>query len=432
MTTHWLGLTVSLITATALVGCGGGTHELGTSPDAGASSAAGSTGASGGASGGSALDAPVAGGSGGASASGGVMSTSGAGRGGTSTASAGAGGSSSVCCNMLACPGGYTLIGVVAGEARSSTSVTCPVGAKCQTFTTSCGCNTVLCAEPADAGVADAAGGQGGQAGGSGTGGAGGTSGSTCPMVPPCNWCGGTPITDANGCVTDWLCANGARACSTQSCSESSPCAAGQTCRDRLCWPSDAGAGGGGGTGGTGGSSGSCGPMPNCNWCGGEMLKDANGCFAGYRCANGIDPCKTSSCSASAPCAAGYTCSNMLCWPNDGGTETLCGGKVCGANEVCCGPHECGRCIEALTGPYCPSICTTQACGPSGAACKTGEVCLDVVYQTTTTRTGTASCQPNPCGSDPLSCTCAKSLCTGATSCTSADPATGAVVCSTK
>jgi hypothetical protein len=292
-TTHSLRLTLSLITAAAFAGCGGGTNELGNSPDAGAGSSAGSTGAStgagvAGAGGSSTVDAPVGGGSGGTSAQAGATG------GATISSSAGSGGS----------------------------------------------------------------------------GGLGGSAGTTK-------------------------------------------------------------------TGGSSGSS-SCAPALSCNWCGGEYLKDANGCVTGYRCANGADPCKTSSCSASAPCAAGYTCSNMLCWPIDGGVgdaggTDLCGGKVCGTGQACCGPAECGKCVNALSGQNCPSTCTATACGPSGAPCKTGEVCLDLVYQTTTSRTGTASCQPNPCGTEALSCTCAKSLCGNtATSCTLADAASGAVVCSTK
>jgi len=35
----------------------------------------------------------------------------------------------------------------------------------------------------------------------------------------------------------------------------------------------------------------------------------------------------------------------------------LCGGKVCAANQFCCGPPECGRCASRLTGPRCPASC---------------------------------------------------------------------------
>jgi len=35
----------------------------------------------------------------------------------------------------------------------------------------------------------------------------------------------------------------------------------------------------------------------------------------------------------------------------------LCGGKVCAANQFCCGPPECGHCASRLTGPRCPASC---------------------------------------------------------------------------
>jgi hypothetical protein len=117
------------------------------------------------------------------------------------------------------------------------------------------------------------------------------------------------------------------------------------------------------------------------------------------------------------------------------GTSALCGGKLCAADESCCGPPECGSCVNVLstTGP-CRTSCASWACGPSGVtACGTGEICLDIIYYTTTTRSATATCAANPCGSQTLSCACAASLCpTGTTSCTQADASMGSVTCSTK
>jgi hypothetical protein len=41
----------------------------------------------------------------------------------------------------------------------------------------------------------------------------------------------------------------------------------------------------------------------------------------------------------------------------DASDGVLCGGKVCAANQFCCGPPECGHCASRLTGPRCPSTC---------------------------------------------------------------------------
>lgn len=326
---HSHQLLVSLITVSALASCGGNTHELGEAPDA-ASPGAGSTSVSsavGGNGGSSAMDAAVAGSAGGSSTQGGATSPDGTTAQGGKTASGGAtgaggvGGSStasSMCCNALYCPSGYSLIG-------PSGSATCPAGFDCSTFV-ACGCNQVLCARAPDGG-AIAGGGGSGSGGMGGSGGAtktGGASGSSCTAALSCNWCSGESVKDANGCVTGYRCANGVDPCKTSSCSAFAPCPDGQTCSNMLCWSNDGGAGDTGGTdgsGGSGGSSGSsCPRLPSCNWCAGEEIHDASGCVTGWRCANGVDPCKTSSCSASNPCGVGQTCRNLLCWPNDGGT----------------------------------------------------------------------------------------------------------------
>ncbi len=34
-----------------------------------------------------------------------------------------------------------------------------------------------------------------------------------------------------------------------------------------------------------------------------------------------------------------------------------CGGKICAADQFCCGPPACGHCANRLTGPRCPSTC---------------------------------------------------------------------------
>jgi hypothetical protein len=39
------------------------------------------------------------------------------------------------------------------------------------------------------------------------------------------------------------------------------------------------------------------------------------------------------------------------------GSDSLCGGKVCRADQFCCGPSECGHCASRMTGPRCPTSC---------------------------------------------------------------------------
>ena len=57
---------------------------------------------------------------------------------------------------------------------------------------------------------------------------------------------------------------------------------------------------------------------------------------------------------------------------------------------------------------------TMTSCGSQG--CPTGEVCEDLVWiPNFGPRTDTYSCKTNPCGSSPLSCTCAASICNGFT-----------------
>jgi hypothetical protein len=114
------------------------------------------------------------------------------------------------------------------------------------------------------------------------------------------------------------------------------------------------------------------------------------------------------------------------------GTGALCGGKVCASDEVCCGPPDCGHCINPLTGPNCPQVCTTSACGPTGAPCQDGEICLNVNISMGPRNTITTTCVANPCGTQALACDCAGALCqdaSPATQCSQAIPASGVLVC---
>ena len=58
-----------------------------------------------------------------------------------------------------------------------------------------------------------------------------------CPPAPTCNWCNGTAVKDAKGCITGYKCLNGADPCKTSKCAKAS-CPSGQYCgTDGLCWP---------------------------------------------------------------------------------------------------------------------------------------------------------------------------------------------------
>ena len=88
-----------------------------------------------------------------------------------------------------------------------------------------------------------------------------------------------------------------------------------------------------------------CPPMPSCNWCGGTMIKDKNGCGVGYKCANGVDPCKVPPCSASSCKASEYCGKDSLCWPKkDSGPPTPDTGTVSCKNGICSGSSagDCG------------------------------------------------------------------------------------------
>jgi hypothetical protein len=111
----------------------------------------------------------------------------------------------------------------------------------------------------------------------------------------------------------------------------------------------------------------------------------------------------------------------------------LCGGKVCADDEDCCGPAECGRCIKKLTGPNCPSQCSSSQCGPSGTACGANQICVDAMVSAgPLVASATARCESNPCGTQTLDCSCAATACQlvdTQTTCSSVDPATGLVRC---
>jgi hypothetical protein len=108
---------------------------------------------------------------------------------------------------------------------------TCP-SAEC--FSPDVGCHSI-------SGTGGAGGGSGTGGAGGGTGGAGGvggTGGTSCPPVPSCNWCDGDELRDARGCVTGFICANGADPCIVDNCGNGQVCTTNEICiRDGLCWP---------------------------------------------------------------------------------------------------------------------------------------------------------------------------------------------------
>jgi hypothetical protein len=122
-----------------------------------------------------------------------------------------------------------------------------------------------------------------------------------------------------------------------------------------------------------------------------------------------------------------------------GGAPGTCGGVVCGPDEECCGPSECGHCILASTDPACASSCTRRRCGDEGLECLDpvlgypGEICVERRETAGPTVVLGYECVRNPCGAEPLACDCAMPVCEeGAVfdpQCVSADPDTLTLVC---
>lgn len=159
--------------------------------------------------------------------------------------------------------------------------------------------------------------GQGGSVvgGGGAPAGGGGTGGAPCPPVAGCNWCGGTPKHDAQGCVSGWTCANGIDPCQQGPCQ--GDCPPGQSCApDGLCWPD---------TNPPTCSAKDCSDMPydcSCKW------SCSNGNEYGYHCwigsmtqgcsclqnGNEVDSCSWSSSDGGSPsaCPLGDSCCGKL------------------------------------------------------------------------------------------------------------------------
>lgn len=126
-----------------------------------------------------------------------------------------------------------------------------------------------------------------------------------------------------------------------------------------------------------------------------------------------------------------------------GSGNASCGGEVCGDDEVCCGPPECGSCILATQGPQCPDACpggmggmdggvapplrvpdcpgTFERCdstrcvdGEPCITCPDGQLCVEIELSCGPQGGSTAQCVDDPCAGSELSCSCADSVCSAA------------------
>jgi hypothetical protein len=186
------------------------------------------------------------------------------------------------------------------------------------------------------------------------------------------NQCGkkaaGTPCTQASECTSnfcvDGVCCN--RACGAcESCSLSgtagtcTPIPAGQSDPDGSCAPVCA----------PDGSSlqdrkcdgaGACQPMGNASSCGAYVCRQGS-CLTG--------------CAAGADCAAGNTCTAMVCSPptkKANGASCLAGGDCVSGDcvdKTCCSTVSCGTCLTcANAAGTCQPKAANTACGPSACS----------------------------------------------------------------
>jgi hypothetical protein len=100
-------------------------------------------------------------------------------------------------------------------------------------------------------------------------------------------------------------------------------------------------------------------------------------------------------------------------------------GLRCPIPFLCCGGGAiCEGGQWSLSLPLCGLVCV--ACPENGSGCAPEAVCVERPSGDSSAPP-TYSCEPDPCGSEPLSCACAASLCSGP--CTSAG--SSMVVCGT-
>jgi PPE-repeat protein len=90
-----------------------------------------------------------------------------------------------------------------------------------------------------------------------------------------------------------------------------------------------------------------------------------------------------------------------------GASGQLCGGHVCGVDQLCCGPNECGICISKFSGAFCPTQCAGGSGGAGsggGSGGAGGADCTSLLANVDSTFNAASVC--NPAAQNPeLECT---------------------------
>jgi hypothetical protein len=187
------------------------------------------------------------------------------------------------------------------------------------------------------------------------------------------------------------------------------------------------GEGGSGGTGALGGDSGAS-DSGGTGASSGEAGEGSGGATSGMGGESGMSGSAGSAGAADAGSGQG------------GSTAGPCGGVTCADDLVCCGPPECGYCINPLTGPACAESCPApnRPCGPDGLMCRDpvlgypGEVCVERTITMGPLQETTYDCVRHPCAPSALDCSCAETVCEQEallTPCTATDPEEQTVTC---
>jgi hypothetical protein len=159
-----------------------------------------------------------------------------------------------------------------------------------------------------------------------------------------------------------------------------------------------------GGAGAIGGSSSGGAPVSTAGTggalCGGQVCGSSQVCCGPAECGHCISALSGQACPATCgtggqgPAGTGGATSSGGT-PSAGAGGGPCGGQVCAADQVCCGPAQCGHCIPALSGQACPTTCGTggQGAGGTGGIGGSGGLCGSQVCPS-----GQVCCGPPQCG----------------------------------